>query len=229
MQKIRSILKIGSSGAVLCDSYGSESGISLELMLGTGGILEFELRTDTGGESAVLPDLPLSEVAAANYYFAMDITCANSDDPALLIFNGVTVGQDSGGHTVVSVPVINNSAAGIAAALERRTSAEFFCEIGGFDAAGTALFAWQFPVTVRSRVYLGGGTETEISDPAFYTAVQVDALIAALKKRIDDLPAAAENIPIADDGENFSAENVEDALQELYTLLNGTKQTLETI
>ena len=46
MQKIRSILKITNSGAALSDIYGSTAGIGLELMLGTGCLLEFELHQE---------------------------------------------------------------------------------------------------------------------------------------------------------------------------------------
>lgn len=55
MQKIRSILKIGNSGAELCDNYGFFIGVTLELMLGTAYLLKFELLRDAAGESAVLP------------------------------------------------------------------------------------------------------------------------------------------------------------------------------
>ena len=44
MQTLRSILRIGSGGTALTDEFGSESGIQLELMLGTACRLEFDLR-----------------------------------------------------------------------------------------------------------------------------------------------------------------------------------------
>lgn len=55
MQKIRSILKIGNSGAKLCDNYSFSAGVTLELMLGTAYLLEFELLRYASGGSAVLP------------------------------------------------------------------------------------------------------------------------------------------------------------------------------
>lgn len=229
MQKIRSILKIGSSGAALCDPYGSEAGISLELMLGTGGVLEFELRSEVVEDSAVLPDFPMEDISAAGYYFALDARCANSNDPPLLIFSGVTLAKDRDGHPVMSVPVVNNSVTGIAAALKDRNSAEFFAELGGFDSSGNAVFAWQFPVTIRSRVYLGGGSETGVSDPAYYTASQVNALITALETRISELPASAGNITLADAGNCFEADNVENALQELAGRIGTAANLLEEI
>ena len=72
MQKLRSILKIGNAGAALCDPYGSTSGITLEMMLGTGCVLEFELRREVSGESAVLPDYDPAALNAASLYCALD-------------------------------------------------------------------------------------------------------------------------------------------------------------
>ena len=81
MQKIRSILKIGASGTELCDSYGSSTGVTLEIMNGTSYILEFELRSESAGESAVLADYPAGSLQSAVCYFGLDISCANRSDP----------------------------------------------------------------------------------------------------------------------------------------------------
>ncbi|MBO5668590.1 MAG: tail fiber protein, partial [Lentisphaeria bacterium] len=178
MERKRAILKIGNSGAVLCDEYGSSTGISLELMLGTGGVLEFELHSEAAGDNAILPDYPVSELSGGSYYFALDTACGNSDDPPLLIFSGVTLGQDDAGRSIMRVPLTGIAGQRLTDTLNGRDSVELFCELGGFDSDAKALFAWQFKVVVRSRVYSGNGSPSVVPDPAYYTAAQVEAVVA---------------------------------------------------
>ena len=227
MQKIRSILKITNSGAALCDIYGSTAGIGLELMLGTGCLLEFELHKETSGTTAQLPDFPAEELKPAACYCALDFSCGNSDDPPLLIFKGVTLKADSNGHTVFTVPINNSAVSRIVSALKERSSAELFCELGGYDGDGNSLFAWQFKIIMRSRVYLGAadGEDTLPPDPAYYTAVQIDAMFSAL----GDGGVSDSTIPVKDDGNYFSATTVETVLQEIGSELDGVKKLLEDI
>ena len=236
MQKIRSFLKIGTSGALLCDSFGSDTGITLELMLGTGVILEFELHNEAVGESAELPDYPLDELDFAAGYCAFDLTCTNSDDPPLLILSGITLTRDAEGHTIFSVPVNNSATARIVEAIGTKSEQEFFCEIGGFDQDGKPVFAWQFPVTLRNRVYRGNGGESIVDDPAYLTAVQVRAIAAGLEEKINAVSATpdsgtvtAANLNVNDVGIYFTAANVEDVLQEIGSQLAGVNSLLEEI
>ena len=229
MQKIRSILKIGNSGAALCDEYGATSGTTLELMLGTGCLLEFELRGDAAGESAVLPDYPLDELTPGGYYCAFDFSCGNRSDPPLLILDGVTLAKDAAGRTVFTVPLINNACAEISEALTGKNTAELFCELGGFDGDGRAVFAWQFKVIVRSRVYYDDGSATQFSQPPYYTAVQVDALVSGLEERLRGEVFSAGNIGVSDPGNYFVSGNVEDVLQEIGMEISGAAEELENI
>lgn len=226
MQKIRSILKITNTGAALCDTYGSTAGIGLELILGTGCLLEFELRQESTGASAVLPDYPADKLGAAACYCAFDFSCSNSDDPPLLIFSGVNIATDADGHTVFSVPVNNSAVSRIVSALKERSSAELFCELGGYDGKGNSLFAWQFKLIMHSRVYLGnsGENETAVPDPAYYTAVQVDALLAGLSGSY-----SAEDVLLKDESGFFDGGNVEKALQEIGSELDGLREIMEGI
>lgn len=225
MQKIRSILKITNSGAALCDNYGSTAGIGLELMLGTSCLLEFELRGESSGSSAVLPDYPAAQLSAASYYCALDFNCFNSDDPPLLIFSGVTVASDADGHTVFSVPVNNSAVDRIVAVMKDQMTAELYCELGGYDVDGNSVFAWQFKLTIRSRVYLGAdnGNESIVPDPAYYTAVQIDAMLAGVTT------PAGEEISVEDEGGFFEGEDVEAVLQEIGGQLNGMAEILGSI
>ena len=178
MQTLRNILKIGPAGAVLSDEYGSDSGVSLELMMGTEITLEFDLRENRPSASSALPDYPLEKLVSASYYCAIDAGCVGADQPMLLQISGITLSADASGHTVLSVPIASTAVAGLNAALSGRSSCELYCEIGGLNTGGTAVFAWQFPVTVRNRLFSGSGTATVAEDPAYYTAAQVEAAIA---------------------------------------------------
>ena len=112
MQVIRSVLKIGTSGAELCDRYGAVSGVGLEIMLGTGYLLEFELRGESSGESALLPDYSCAGLNAASFYCAVDSRPANREEPPLLIFTGVELVRDAAGHNVLRVPIRNTAVGG---------------------------------------------------------------------------------------------------------------------
>ena len=226
MQKIRSILKITGSGAALCDAYGSETGIALELMLGTGCILEFDLRQDSSGGSAELPAYPADDLGAAAFYCAMDTGQSNSDDPLLLIYSAVTLKQENSGKVILSVPVDSGLTNRLAEVIKGGESATFFCELGGFDGEGRSVFAWQFKISFRNRVYLGDGNESVTPDPAYYTAVQVDAIAAGLEKKITGsaFEPAAENISVADAGNLFAGSNVEMILQELGSRMNEAER-----
>lgn len=226
MQKIRSILKITNSGAALCDTYGSTAGIGLELMLGTGCLLEFELRQESTGTAAVLPDYPADKLGAEACYCAFDFSRNNSDDPPLLIFSGVKIFTDDDGHTIFSVPVSNSAVSRIVSVLKERDSAELFCELGGYNGDGDSLFAWQFKLIMHSRVYLGNSAENEtvVPDPAYYTAVQVDALIAGLSRSF-----TADEISVKDESGFFNGKNVEAVLQEIGSELDGLQEIMEGI
>ena len=240
MQKIRSILKIGSAGASLCDAYGSNSGVTLELTSGTSYILEFELRSEAVGESAVLPDYPLDDLPASSCYCALDSGCANSDDPPLLIFTGVTLHRDEQGHPLLTVPLNGNAAGRITELLDRNAAMEFVCELGGFDQTGMPVFAWQFPLTMRSRVYRGNGSETMPDDPAYFTAVQVQAIAAGLENKIAEVEKSIPEIPeipevtsgsltVTDQGGYFKNTTLENVLQEIGAELDGLEHILEGI
>ena len=227
MQKIRSVLKIGSTGVALCDTFGSSAGAGLELMLGTGALLEFELRGEAVGESAALPDYPLEELANLACYFALDFECVNSSTPPLLILDGITVRRDDNGRTVLAIPLVNNAAENILNALKERNTVEFVCEIGGVDGSGNYAFAWQFPLTVRSRVYIGDGNPSLPPQVLYYTADQINGIIAGLEGKIV-IPSAGE-VKLDGECEFFPGMDVESALQSVGAQLAGVQSELEGI
>jgi hypothetical protein len=234
MQKIRSFLKISNSGAVLCDDFGSDTGITLEFTLGTGILLEFELHTTAVGESAQLPDYPSDELDFAAGYCAFDLACNNNEYPPLLISSGVTLQKDPAGHSVFTVPLNNSATSGITAAMKGKSQLELLCELGGFNADGNPVFAWQFPVILHNRVYRGSGGDSVIDDPAYFTAVQIQAIAAGLEEKISAISDSHENVTaqtlkITDSGNWFSGESVEDALQEIGGTLAGVDNLLKEI
>ncbi len=180
MQIIRNILQITPAGADLTDIYGSKTGVELSLQLGTAVKLEFELHGELSDEdtAAVLPDYPIADLDSTAYYFALDLSCANSDTPVLLNFSGVTLAADNNGKSVMSVTIPNTAVEQMVIAMNGRSSQSFFAELGGIADDGTANFAWQFRITMQSRVYLGSeGENTPVNDPDYYTALQVEAAI----------------------------------------------------
>lgn len=177
MQAVRSILQISNQGVRLTDEFGSSSGVALELMLGTAVRLEFDLRGESsadGGELAVYPADAFDSHAS---YFALDSVNRNSNTPALLKYSGITLEHSASGHNILTVELENNATDKIISAISGQTSGSFRAEIGGVDAQGRTLFAWQFDLSIRSRVFIGEADETVTGDPAYYTAVQTLAML----------------------------------------------------
>ena len=79
---------------------------------------------------------------------------------------------------------------------------------------------------MHSRVYLGNSAENEtvVPDPAYYTAVQVDALIAGLSRSF-----TADEISVKDESGFFNGKNVEAVLQEIGSELDGLQEIMEGI
>lgn len=233
MQVLRSILKIGNGGVALTDEFGSESGIQLELMLGTAVRLEFDLRGEPESVNGKLSCFPAVEAGSISHYFAIDTLNSNSSSPALLRYNDVGLSCDENGHNIFSVELANNATEKIIAALQNKENAAFRAEIGGVGAEGQTLFAWQFDLYIRSRVYLGNGEETAVSEPEYYTALQVDAKISAAHAEADEnirlnSEAAVRHDAALADHEN-RIDKLEEELSEFGGLISGIQSELEEI
>ena len=184
MQVLRSILQIGSSGTRLTDEFGSEHGVFLELMLGTAVRLEFDLRQELSKNDGQLPVFPVTELTDCANYFALDSKNINSNAPALLKYSGISLTTDSAGHNIIAVELSDNATEAVIAAIGSKEYADFRAEIGGVNGDGATVFAWQFDLSIRSRVYFGKGDETVFNDPQYYTAVQTIALLNAQSEEI---------------------------------------------
>ena len=190
MQVLRSILKISNGGVVLTDEFGSESGIQLEIMLGTACRLEFDLRGEPEKENSKLPAFPAHNAGSTGWYFALDSKNSNSSTPALLKYSGITLLQNEKGLNILAVELSDNATEAVLAALSGQESAPFRAEIGGLDPEGTTVFAWQFDLIIRSRVFYGSGDETALNDPAYYTAAQIEAMLNSRDANIVDTLSA---------------------------------------
>ena len=190
MQIIHSILQISSNGTRITDENGSASGVELEIMLGTAVRLEFDLRGDYLPDGGTLSIYPADLLKEAACYFALDCSNSNSNAPALLKYSGISLESDSKGHNIMVIELADNGTDAVLKAISGRSSAVFCAEIGGFDSAGATVFAWQFELTIRSRVYIGGSGETVASDPAYYTAIQTAQLIDS---KSDDILESLKN------------------------------------
>ena len=179
MHSLRSILYIDPAGCRLSDEYGSETGVKMEMMLGTAVRLEFDLRQRSKNGNAELDILsPEPLLSAVEYYFALDSGSANAAAPKFLRTSGITFGEDEEKRTVFAVELPNCATDELKEFLDGKEYAVMRAEIGGVDTQMQTVFAWQFDMTIRSRVYLGGGDESVAADPAYYTAVQVEAAMA---------------------------------------------------
>ena len=177
MQTVRSILQISNHGVRLTDEFGSTTGVNLELMLGTAVRLEFDLRGNFSSDNGELTIYPADTLDFRACYFALDTQNRNSGSPALLKYSGITLERSASGHNILVVELENNATGKIISAISGQTSGSFRAEIGGVDAQGITLFAWQFDLTIRSRVFIGDADETVTGDPAYYTAVQTRAML----------------------------------------------------
>ena len=177
MQTVRSILQISSRGVRLTDEYGSQTGIDLEIMLGTAVRLEFDLRGESGADGGELAVYPAENLNNSANYFALDSRNRNSNAPALLKYSGITLIKNDDGHNIMTVELENNATAKVIESISGQENGIFRAEIGGVDSDGLTVFAWQFDISIRSRVFIGEADETVTGDPAYYTAAQTISLL----------------------------------------------------
>ena len=180
MNIISTCLQIDAAGARITDSYGTETEVTLPL--GAAVRLDFDLRgaPDPGTGVLVPYDAEAVGSGAAACYFVLDRDFDSRTEPLLLRTGGVTISPGSNGSgAIFSVPIPNTGVAPLVSALAGRSSAAFFAEIGALNQEGVSLFAYQFAVTVRNRLFMGGDApESVSSDPAYCTTAEVRALLA---------------------------------------------------
>ena len=174
MRENRIIVQISTAGARLTDSKGRRA--FLALPLGISAVLEFDLRGEPLPFDGTLKPFPAQEYGATEFYFAIDDNIGNSNSPDLLKTKGITLTTDSDRRNILRVEIPNTATPELSAALGDRDRAEFFAEIGGVNAEGKTVFAWQFKIDILNRVYNGGGEDNTGMDISFVTAAAGDIL-----------------------------------------------------
>lgn len=181
MQTMKRILRTDGGVGSWTDQWGSGNSTP-EVIVGQRLRLRFDLRqTRTDDENGYLLPVDFSEIECDSYYIAFDGDWDHSTTPRLLKVEGITVVEDADGYVFLEAEIPNTAVAGIMAVLEKKEKFALTGEIGGFrgDDVTAASFTYQFPVTVRNRIWLGGEAPEYVQgDPEYLTSAQVRAIIA---------------------------------------------------
>ena len=108
----------------------------------------------------------------------IDADFLSTTDPLILKLDAVTVKTDGQQQTIMTAEIPDTATEAMLAHLESEKSATLTAEIGGYDSEANAIFALQFPLVIRNRVYMGG-TPPAQNDPDYLTAAETRALVAA--------------------------------------------------
>lgn len=183
MQILKNILMISGGNSSVTDEYGS-SVSAPEIKIGIAYEIDLDLRAaNANGDNSILAPYPYQELSAASgFYLAIDGDWNHETTPKLFITSGISLYQDEEGHTHLHASLPNTAQPGILAAVAANKSISLFCEIGGYAASGSAadaIFAFDFSLTIRNRIYIGETVpETVENDPEYLTAAQVRSIIA---------------------------------------------------
>ena len=174
---MKTILQITPGGVKTTDSYGDTAAGTPELMLFCRTGIEFDLRgtlRKTSGElekySGYLQDI-------STWYLAIDNDFNSTTPPKILVTSGITLVEDQE-SLLLKVPVVHTGTDALVSDMADRTTGSYTAEIGGIDSGGDIRITWQFPISVRNRIYTGSGSETVAGDPDYYTAIQINAMLA---------------------------------------------------
>jgi len=182
MNVISACLHVDAAGAGITDVYGAASNVTLPL--GAAVRLELDLRGAPDPATGVLEPYDAAALASgvAACYFALDRDFDPRTEPLLLRTSGIAITSGSGGSgAILSVPIPNTGTAPLISALAGSSAGEFIAEIGALDQEGVTLFAHQFAVTVRNRLYMSGDAPDSVAaDPAYCTAAEVRLLAAGI-------------------------------------------------
>lgn len=178
MQTINRMLMVSGGSAVWVDEWGKGMEPP-ELVVGIASRLVMDVRGETANEETgkVLP-YPAEELTAASYYMAIDADFLSTTDPLILKLDAVTVKTDGRQQTIMTAEIPDTATEAMLAHLESEKSATLTAEIGGYDSEANAIFALQFPLVIRNRIYMGG-TPPAQNDPDYLTAAETRALVAA--------------------------------------------------
>ena len=180
MNQINVILKCDANGVQISDQYGSKVKNVPELVIGSEAELILDLRKTTVNAVELQPLDAGFFSGCQRYFFAIDKDFSAATPPLFLKTDGIEA-LVSGSRTALKVSVASLVSEALITALGTARSSELTCEIAGLNANGTACFSLIFPVVIRNRLYMGGdeAPDNVMSDPAYLTAGEVRAVIAA--------------------------------------------------
>lgn len=190
MQTINKILKL--DGGV--GTWSTEKGVLTPTpVLGIGLAARFvlDLRTKELNEESSLIPVGAEELAnVKSWYIAIDADFNQETAPLVLSTSpGMSITEEEG-KTFLSFTCPNTLTPALLTAAGKTAQVPLTVEIGGYDGTGTLVFLLQFPLNLRNRVWIEGGTPPEDpSDPEYLTAAQVRALIAEATQSTTPGPA----------------------------------------
>jgi len=183
MQTLKNILMISGGSSSITDAYGSAKSTP-EIKIGIAYAIDLDLRiANANSDNSLLSPYPYSELSAATgFYLAIDGDWNHDTTPKLFITSGISLYQDADGFTHLRAELPNTAQQGILDAVAANKSVSLTCEIGGYAASGSAadaVFAFDFNLTIRNRVYIGEEVPVAVkNDPEYLTTSQVRAIIA---------------------------------------------------
>lgn len=182
MQKIQATLQITDRDARWCDIYGTPKP-EPAFIAAVDTSLVIDLRSVDNGEGGVPPAYDVADFEdVASWYLAMDRDNSQQTAPVILVTTGISVEQEepeeeTSGESVqegegeseeeeeeetevpflrtlltASIPASAQSA--LVTALGESQSLALRCELGGISSGGSCVFAVQFTLTARNRVYI---------------------------------------------------------------------------
>lgn len=191
MQTLSKILKLDGGIGM----WSTDKGVRIAtpgLAIGLAARLYLDLRTTVLDNESRLCSVEYGELADVNsWYIAIDADFNQATAP--VVYESapeVTVSQTDG-RTIISflAPDTHVPSLIVAAASRQEVTLQF--ELGGYNGDGRLIFLAQFPIILRNRVWVEGGTVPEevTADPEYLTAVQVRALIAEATRSTTPGPA----------------------------------------
>lgn len=204
MQTENKILKL--DGGV--GSWCSEKGVLVatpSLAIGLAARFNLDLRTKELDTESRLKSVGIDELASVkSWYIAVDGDFNQATAPVLLNTSpDVTVSATDDGRTILSFVAPNTSVEALIGAAQAKQSVTLTVEMGGYDGSGKLIFLLQYPLILRNRVWVEGGSVPEPpQDPEYLTAAQVKALVAEATR--SETPGPAGTTPhIGENGNWF--------------------------
>lgn len=212
MQIIKTILKL-SGDAVVSDEYGGSSDAP-EVKIGIAAALELDLRNNSVDEnSGKLLPYSYNELSGADsFYLCLDGDWDHATQPKLFKVSGISLYQDDNGNTIFRAELPETATPTLLAAVAKNKSLTLTAEFCGYkavDGVAKAVFAWDFSLVLKNRVFVGDEVPEEVSsNPEYLTAVQVMALINDATRSETPGPdgASAYEVAVANGYEGTEAE-----------------------